>query len=123
MTLRLSFDEGLFAGKTIRTTEDHFASAYDVMRIVGVGRDSSQQWDLIKDRIDQENWKKHKFTGQGQRETVVVNGKGVVQMLFLLPGLKARQFVAEAAEILVRYLGKSISYFIKEQVELKEVMM
>lgn len=39
MVLQLSFDEGTFAGKTIRTTDDHHASAYDIMRVAGVGRD------------------------------------------------------------------------------------
>ena len=107
MVLQLSFDEGTFAGKTIRTTDDHYASAYDIMRVSGVGRDASQQWLLIKDRIDEENRKIFKFKGAGQRDTPVLNGKGVVQMLFLLPGPKARKFVAEAAEILVRYLGKN----------------
>ncbi len=38
-------------------------------------------------------------------DTPVINGQGLIKLLFHLPGKKARAFVAEAAEKLVRFLG------------------
>jgi len=38
-------------------------------------------------------------------ETPVINGQGLIKLLFHLPGKKARAFVAEAAEKLVRFIG------------------
>ncbi len=32
-----TFDDGTFAGQTIRVTVDGFASIYDIMRVAGVG--------------------------------------------------------------------------------------
>lgn len=49
--------------------------------------------------------KSFKFAGRGQRETPVISGQGLVRLLFLLPGKRARQFVAESAEVLVRHIG------------------
>lgn len=49
--------------------------------------------------------KTFKFSGRGQRDTPVINGPGLVRLLFLLPGVNARKFVAESAETLVRHLG------------------
>lgn len=105
MSLQLSFAEGTFVGKVIRTTSDHYASVYDVIRVAGVGREPAHVWNDLKTQIDDTNKKMFKFSGQGQRDTPVLNGKGVVKLLFLLPGTKARQFVAEGAEVLVRFLG------------------
>jgi len=113
---QLTFQTGSFAGETIRTTSDGYASIYDVMRVAGVGRTSTLAWDELKSRFFQfENTsdtsnsrplvKSFKFPGRGQRDTPVVSGQGLVRLLFLLPGKRARQFVAESAELLVRHIG------------------
>ena len=113
---QLTFQTGSFAGETIRTTSDGYASIYDVMRVAGVGRTSTLAWDELKSRFFQfENTsdtsnsrplvKAFKFPGRGQRDTPVVSGQGLVRLLFLLPGKRARQFVAESAEVLVRHIG------------------
>jgi len=114
---KLTFNNGTFAGKTIRTTTDGYASIYDIMRVAGVGNDPSTAWKDLKPKFHdpqvtsgtsdsrQTAVKMFKFSGRGQRDTPVINGPGVVRLLFLLPGANARQFVAESAEILVRHLG------------------
>lgn len=78
------------------------------------GQSSSEHGKVI--------FKDHKFPGQGkkevssththactgiigQRPTPVINAAGLVRLLFMLPGAKARQFVNQSADVLVRYLG------------------
>lgn len=117
---QLTFHAGSFAGETIRTTEDGYASIYDVMKIAGVGRDAPTTWSELKSKLPQPGVttgvtsdplnprplvKSFKFPGRGQRDTPVVSGQGLVRLLFLLPGKRARQFVAESAETLVRHIG------------------
>jgi len=115
---QLTFGDGTFAGKTIRTTSDGYASIYDVMRVAGVGRDPFNVWTELKEKClqlgvtsegtsdsRQHTVKTFKFSGRGQRDTPVINGPGLVRLLFLLPGVNARKFVAESAETLVRHLG------------------
>ena len=102
---QLTFQTGSFAGETIRTTSDGYASIYDVMRVAGVGRTSTLAWDELKEKIPALDVKYFKFVGRGQRDTPVINGQGLVRLLFILPGKRARLFVAQSAETLVRYLG------------------
>lgn len=114
---KLTFNNGTFAGKTIRTTSDGYASVYDIIRVAGVGRDPFNVWTELKERClppgvtsgtsesRQTAVKTFKFSGRGQRDTPVINGQGLVRLLFLLPGASARKFVAESAEVLVRHLG------------------
>ncbi len=115
--MSLTFEDGTFAGQTIRVTEDGYASIYDIMRVAGVGRDPFHAWNDLKDKLRPASVtsgtsktpgptvKYYKFTGRGQRDTPVINGAGLVRLLMLLPGPKARQFVAESAETLVRFIG------------------
>ena len=114
---QLTFGDGTFAGKTIRTTSDGYASIYDVMRVAGVGDEPTNTWNRLKTMFladpstsgtsdsRQTAVKTFKFSGRGQRDTPVINGPGLVRLLFLLPGVNARKFVAESAETLVRHLG------------------
>lgn len=46
-----------------------------------------------------------KFPGSGQRETPVVDARGAVQIIMLLPGRAAAEFRKEAAGVIVRFLG------------------
>jgi hypothetical protein len=117
MNNELTFSDGTFAGQKIRVTEDGYASIYDIMKVAGVGDEPTNTWNKLKMRfLDPQSTsrtsgngnptvKSFKFTGRGQRDTPVINGAGLVRLLFLLPGIKARQFVAESAETLVRYIG------------------
>ena len=45
------------------------------------------------------------FPGQGQRQTSVVDVKGVATIIALLPGKAAAQFRCRAANLLVRFMG------------------
>lgn len=45
---QLTFGDGTFAGKSIRTTSDGYASIYDVIRVAGVGRDPFNVWTELK---------------------------------------------------------------------------
>lgn len=141
----LTFEEGTFAGKQVRVTDDgKFVSIYDVISVAGVGRAAHNVWAEIDKEVLQMSvqngrtsldhgkviFKDHKFPGQGkatfiftkftyvlkycssgQRNTPVINAAGLVRLLFLLPGAKARQFVNQSADVLVRYLGGGKSGF------------
>lgn len=113
---QLTFQSGTFAGQTIRTTPDGYASIYDIMRVAGVGNEPTHTWNALKGKFCEPHstsstsdsrplTKNFKFSGRGQRDTPVVSGQGLVRLLFLLPGKRARQFVAESAEVLVRHIG------------------
>lgn len=49
--------------------------------------------------------KTHKFEGQGQRDTPVVDAHSVVMLLNLIPGKTAANFRIHFADIVVRFLG------------------
>lgn len=46
-----------------------------------------------------------RFSGRGQRPTPVVDARGAVEILMLLPGRVAASFRKSAADVIVRYLG------------------
>ena len=52
-----------------------------------------------------DNFSDFKFTGQGQRKTPVIDAKGAITIINLLPGQLAASFQAEWASVNVRYLG------------------
>ena len=103
---QLTFGDGTFAGKTIRTTSDGYGSIYDIMRVAGVGTDPTNVWKNLKPHFldsgttdsRQPTVKTFKFAGRGQRDTPVINRRGLMRLLFLLPGINARKFIAESAE-------------------------
>lgn len=80
---QLTFKDGTFAGETIRTTAGGYASVYDIMRVAGVGRNSTLAWDELKHKLPAAHSSKYfKFAGRGQRDTPVINGQGLVRLLF-----------------------------------------
>ena len=50
-----------------------------------------------------------KFSGRGQRDTLVTNAEGIVTIIMLLPGRAAAMARQSAASVLVRYLGGDLS--------------
>jgi len=96
-------------GKIIRKTDEtpQRVSAYDVINIVT----ASEQAYVIFHRLKEEHpevlsiFTNFQFEGQGQRPTPVVDARGLVTLLNLLPGHKAAAFRAKSADIIVRYLG------------------
>ena len=55
------------------------------------------------------NWSHLKFPGRGQRDTPVVDVKGIVEIVMLLPGRHAARIRRQAAELLCRYLGGDLA--------------
>ena len=68
-------------------------------------REPTNTWNKLKSRFCSPTTKAVKFKGRGQRDTPVINGPGIVRLLFLLPGPRARLFASESAETLIRYIG------------------
>ena len=50
-----------------------------------------------------------KFPGRGQRDTPVVDVRGIVEIVMLLPGRHAARVRRQAAELLCRYLGGDLA--------------
>ena len=48
------------------------------------------------------------FPGRGQRDTPVVDVRGIVEIVMLLPGRHAARVRRQAAELLCRYLGGDV---------------
>ena len=55
------------------------------------------------------NWFHLKFPGRGQRDTPVVDVRGIVEIVMLLPGRHAARVRRQAAELLCRYLGGDLA--------------
>ena len=88
--------------------QELFVSAIDLIRVVGNQKCPKYTWKTIYDTYKNELvvFSNHfKFDGQGQRDTPVINAKGVVKLLMWIPGDTAKTFRSKAADILVRYIG------------------
>ena len=55
------------------------------------------------------NCRNYRFPGQGQRLTPVTCAKGVIELVFLLPGSAAHRVRRQASQLFVRYLGGDVS--------------
>ena len=105
MIIRGGSNNGLKMRKTNETPQR--VSIYDVINIVT----ASEQAHVVFHRLKEGHpefltfCKNFQFEGQGQRPTPVVDAKGLVTLLNLLPGHKAAAFRAKSADIIVRYLG------------------
>jgi hypothetical protein len=93
-----------------KTAEDPpRVAVYDVLQVV-TGC-SSQNCSVVYGRLSQgfpdvlTNCSHFKFSGQGQRETPVVDARGVVEIIMVLPGRAAARVRKAAADVIVRYLG------------------
>ena len=54
-----------------------------------------------------------KFPGRGQRDTPVVDVRGIVEIVMFLPGRHAARVHRQAAELLCRYLGGDLPFYLK----------
>lgn len=96
-------------GRIRKTAEDPpWVSAYDVISCV-IGQDTRKAkmyWDrLVASGLTTLGGNRHKFPGTGQRLTPVVDARGAVELIMLLPGRMAAHFRRSAADVIVRYLG------------------
>ena len=55
------------------------------------------------------NCRNYSFPGRGQRKTPVTDVRGLVELVLILPGARAKQIRRQAAELLVRYLGGDLA--------------
>jgi hypothetical protein len=97
-------------GRIRKTAEDPpRVSVYDVISAV-VGESANPRQTFARLRKEHSavvaGWDNlHKFPGSGQRPTPVVDARGAVEILMLLPGRVAAHFRRSAADVIVRYLG------------------
>ena len=59
-----------------------------------------------------------KFPGRGQRDTPVVDVRDIVEIVMLLPGRHAARVRRQAAELLCRYLGGDLPFYLKTPKEI-----
>ncbi|MDD4938238.1 MAG: hypothetical protein PHX34_04480 [Candidatus Shapirobacteria bacterium] len=106
---QLTFN-GMFSGSEteLRITDDkQWVSAFDLIKLVGEKKTSKKTWYDIEKQYPEvgticSHWK---FKGARQKDTPVLNAKGVVMVLQLIPGRIAAQFRMQCGDIIVRYLG------------------
>jgi hypothetical protein len=102
--------EGIFKGreKEIRVTPDKQVSVFDFIKVVGGQKNPKKTWyDVQNNRKNELGTfcSQFKFPGQGKTLTPVINVRGMVKLLFWLPGELAKQFRSKSAEVMIRYLG------------------
>ena len=51
----------------------------------------------------------YKFSGRRQRNTPVTDARGIVEIIMLLPGIRAARIRRQAAALMVRYMGGDLS--------------
>ena len=119
---------GSIDGMKIRKTNEipPRVSVYDLIDIV-TGTINQSSKILKRMEIQYENISTlctdlFQFPGKYQRLTPVVNARGVVTIINLLPGPKAAIFRAKSADIIVRYIGGDTSLIqeIKRNAELQK---
>jgi hypothetical protein len=120
-------DADVFKGNKVRVVNENpkKVSLYDVMSILG-DKNPSKTIIRLKEKFPEvipmcySNIFK---TGQGQKNTPVVDAKGLITILMLLPGEKAALFRYKASNILVRYLAGDLSLIpeIEENNEIQEI--
>ncbi|MDD4938240.1 MAG: hypothetical protein PHX34_04490 [Candidatus Shapirobacteria bacterium] len=106
---QLTFN-GMFTGREteLRITDaKQWVSAFDLIKLVGDNINPRKTWNDIETRFpDVVTFCYNiKFKGRGQKDTPVLNAKGVVMVLQLIPGRIAAQFRIQCGDIIVRYLG------------------
>ena len=99
-------------GKKIRKTNESppRVSVIDMIHVVCNTRTPENAWRVLE-RVKvtfgevSQLLQDFKFPGQGQRDTPVVNARGFVTLINLLPGRRVALFRLESADIVARYLG------------------
>ena len=88
-------------------------SAVDVVQaITGKTKNNAgNSLDCVKERYPEvsRNLRNFRFPGRGQRDTPVVDVRGIVEIVMLLPGRHAARVRRQAAELLCRYLGGDLA--------------
>ena len=101
-------------GKIIRKTNENpqRVALYDIISIVSETDQANVMLYRLKMLYPQVVFlcnNVYKFKGKGQKPTPVVDARGFVTIVNLLPGLKAAEFRAKSADIIVRFLGGDLT--------------
>ena len=99
--------------KTIRKTDESPSrvSVYDLIAAIVKNSNARKTWGDLKKRHPEVVTKSYnfqddfKFEGQGQSKTPVINARGAIMIINLLPGAMAASFRAAWADIIVRYIS------------------
>ena len=122
-------DADVFKGNKVRIVNEipKKVSVYDIMNISGINnKTASKTFIRLKEKYPEVSTFSRNFkfnTGQGQVLTPVVDAKGLITILMLLPGEKAALFRYKASNILVRYLAGDLSLIpeIEKNNEIQEI--
>lgn len=118
------FDNTLpeFSGKTIRVTPDKKISVFDVISVYSGVKHSKTTWSHVQKTHTSmvQNVYHWKFPGARQRETPVMDLKGILQLVMILPGKRAATTREKFANVLVRYIGGDLT-LIDEVIQNKQI--
>jgi hypothetical protein len=100
--------DGEYSGLRIRKVDDvpPKISVYDLIAAVTGAMNPRQAWININRRFegpDELKCSSHKFAGQGQNQTPVVDARGAVKIINHLSGPRAARFRDVCADIVVRF--------------------
>ena len=99
-------------GQIRKTSEDPpRVSVYDLIRCITGLANPHNAWAALQNNHPEvlHRLENRQFPGSGQRETPVVDARGAVEIIMLLPGRAAAEFRKEAAGVIVRFLGGDLS--------------
>lgn len=99
--------EALFAGGKVRVTDENprRASVFDIIRVVTQTTNPRVAYEALRAEDVSQIYDLFTFPGIGQRPTPVTDAAGLIELVTLLPGKRARQFRRAACDVLVRYLA------------------
>lgn len=118
------FDNTLpeFSGKTIRVTPDKKISVFDVISVYSGSKNYRRSWaDISKSHPEVVRFSDtFKFPGRGQQQTPVMDLKGILKLVMVLPGKRAATTREKFANVLVRYIGGDLT-LIDEVIQNKQI--
>lgn len=101
-----------FRGARIRKSREvpPRVSVFDLIGAICGAGNPRQSWANVMERMRGMNAAlpdigTYQFAGPGQRSTPVVDARGVVHIIFFLPGPRAAAFCYKCSDLIVRYLG------------------
>lgn len=110
-----TIEEGQFAGRTFRYTNDVPRKCSVVDWIVVITGKSAKYahrlFEIIKEKFPEVTQKigTHNFPGQGQRATPVATAANMIQIIGMLPSKYIESFERERNNLMTRYLGGDTS--------------
>lgn len=101
--------DDLFKGSKIRYTTDEprLVSVYDVIRVMTEHTNTRMAFATMQQNYAEvvRNFTTFQFTGSGERATPVCTVPEIIELINILPGVRAARFRSAGAKVLVRVLG------------------